>query len=339
MSARSLVRSVLLGAAITSCAFALGGVATAAAAPAAGRPEPVSFEAQLPPSDGYTVFLRGAGPDHIELDLATEAEEGPLVTMTYRTTGVLERHRIEADFGRFGHVALHFTGPPKRSSVGSPFCEPVKPGVIESGAMSGSVEFDSLGGTVEFAVTEVEAETTHGGIGPCKPKPGVTFGPESPPTEKRARRAPESEAPAWTFLARAHRTGRTIDLSADKVAGLVVDVAATSTRRIGAVLVSTSVHGPYAPARPGEAATLSILGAPPRPASARLTAAGAFSGSATYRKRIGAPPSWLGSLRVRIPGEGTLPLAGPDFRAILCGYGPVRLERACEGTVAPPHTV
>jgi hypothetical protein len=48
--------------------------------------------------------------------------------------------------------------------------------------------------------------------------------------------------------------------------------------------------------------------------------------------------SWLGSLAVEIPGEGALPLAGHDFRAILCGYVSDKVQRACERTVAPSHT-
>ena len=36
---------------------------------------------------------------------------------------------------------------------------------------------------------------------------------------------------------------------------------------------------------------------------------------------------------------GFINLAGPDFRAVICGYEEPRRERRCERTVAPPHTV
>ena len=48
--------------------------------------------------------------------------------------------------------------------------------------------------------------------------------------------------------------------------------------------------------------------------------------------------TFRGDLAVHIPGEGTVALAGPEFRAALCDYAKTKLQRACESKVAPPHT-
>ena len=143
-----------------------------------------------------------------------------------------------------------------------------------------------------------------------------------------------------TFLARGHLRGRTVDLYAIDLEQEVVDLAASSTRRFGAVLVQTTIHAPESEEPgSGKAVDLSIFGDSPRPKAADLEVAPPFSGSARYRTTADGPPSWLGDLAVQMPGEGELSLAGPEFRAVLCGYLDTRRERACESAIASPHTV
>ncbi len=122
--------------------------------------------------------------------------------------------------------------------------------------------------------------------------------------------------------------------------GLVPDLAATSTRRFGRVLVSTTVHAPEGEEEaPGEGPEFSITGKGTRPHGATLSAPAPFSGTGTYTYRPGSPPTFLGSLKVHIPGEGMLPLAGPQFHPALCNFGKVRRQRACEEAGGPAHTV
>jgi hypothetical protein len=142
-----------------------------------------------------------------------------------------------------------------------------------------------------------------------------------------------------TFLARGHLRGRTIDLYAIDLEDEVIDLAASSIRRFGGVVVQTTVHAPDSEEpRPGAAVEFSVFGDGPRPKGADLEVAPPFSGSARYRTTADGPPSLLGDLAVHIPGEGELPLAGPEFRAILCAYPDRQRERACERRVASPHT-
>lgn len=327
--------------AMAAAASLLAQVAPAAAAHTTVRPASFSFEAQLPTSDGYSMYLRGYGHRRIELDLGTENAE-PYTTMSYTTEGKVSRDGIDADFGRFGRIELNLVGSPKRSVFHPPNCQPHGPDVSEYGRMTGSAEFETLGEVVKLDSNRlsIEGETRSSPKQICTPKPSQIVYGGTAMQARRPHRVEKGEGSVTTVMARAHTLGRTIDIYAVKlIHEFVPDMAATSTRRFGKVLASTSVHAPEGEEGPGEAVGLSINGAGTRPRGAVLSAAAPFSGSATYRKRPGVEPSWLGSLAVEIPGEGTLPLAGPDFHAIACAYASNKLQRACERTVAPPHTV
>jgi hypothetical protein len=280
------------------------------------HPASFQFEAELPETDGFAIYLRADDHRHVRLEIESEGE-GPYTTLDYSTTGHVRRHGIDVSFGRFGRIDLHFVGKPKRYRYHFPNCKGKKPEVHTNRV--------------------AEAHTWQTPRRTCTPQPSniVIGGPEAP---ARARLSQEEFAPVRTFLTRARTMGRLIDLYAFDLVGEVVDAAATSTRRFGPVLVATTVHAPDGEGGPGKAAELSITGKNPRPDGASLTVGTPFSGSATFRKRPGMPATWLGSLTVKIPGEGTLPLAGPDFHAIVCGYESTKLERTCERSVAPPHT-
>jgi hypothetical protein len=327
--------------AMAAAASLLAQVDATAATHTTVRPASFSFEVELPTSNGYSMFLRGYGHRRIELDLGTENVEKPYITMSYTTEGKVNRHGIDADFGDFGRIELNFVGSPERSVSHSPNCRPHGPDLNEYGRMTGSAEFETLGGVVKLdsGQLSVEGQTWSSPRQTCTPKPSnVVYG--GPAMEARpGHRVERGEGLLTTVMARAHTMGRTIDIYALKLNHeFVPDMAATSTRRFGKVLTSTSVHPPEGEKGPGEAVRLSIDGGGTRPRAATLSAAAPFSGSATYRKRPGVAPSWLGSLEVEIPGEGTLPLAGPDFHAIACAYASNKLQRVCERTVAPPHT-
>jgi hypothetical protein len=305
------------------------------------HPASFSFEAQLPTSDGYSMYLRGYGHRRIELDLGTENVEKPYITMKYTTEGKINRNGIDADFGRFGRIELSFVGSPKRSVSHSPNCRPHGPDVNEYGRMTGGAEFETLGGVVKLDSDQlsIEGETRSSPKQTCAPKPSKVVSRGTAMEARRPHRVEKGEGLVTTVMARAHTMGRTIDIYAFKLNHeFVPDMAATSTRRFGNVLASTSVHAPDGEEGPEQGVRLSIKESGTRPRGATLGAAAPFSGSATYRKRPGVAPSWLGSLTVEIPGEGTLPLAGPDFHAIVCAYASDKLQRACERAVAPPHT-
>jgi hypothetical protein len=329
-------------AAMTCVAMLLGGAATAEAAQTIEpRPE-LFFEAKLPTVDGWSIYLRGSGPHRVELDIANPEAATHYTTMNYWTGGRVGANGIEADLGRFGSVDLRFSAPPEKSAVRFPNCRGTYREVIRTGTLTGHVDFAALAGPSDVDLESVEGEIRGPTKGVCKPVP-ITFGPE--PTPPAARAATGSRAPAVPsfasedFLARRRSRARTIDLYAFRIDREIIDMAAKTTRRFGKVRVGTSVHAAHGNEGLWTAAHLTTTGPPVRPISAILRASSPFSGVGRYRARPGAPPTWLGSLAVRIPGEGKINLAGPEFRAVICGYEKTGKQRRCERKVAPPHVV
>jgi hypothetical protein len=330
----------ILVAATVALLLALGG--SAGASPrTAHRPASFSFEAHLPSADGYAIYLRAHDRHEIELDVEREAFAEPYVTMTYKVKGQVGEHGIAADLGRFGRVDLRFSGHPKKRRFRPSNCRPQSPEVQTYGEMTGHFRFRSLDGKVQLSVRHVEGETRRDPKRVCTKKPRrEVFHSEFFADRRPVAVEGKGEGFVADFAALAHVGGRAIEIYAIKLQNEIVpDLAATSTRRFGPVLLSTSVHAPESEEEvPGEAARFSISGRGTRPRHATLSAPAPFSGTGTYAYRPGSPPTFLGSLKVRIPGEGIVPLAGPEFRTALCNYAAVRWQRACEETAGPPHT-
>jgi len=327
--------------AVTCLALSSAGVATAATAPAVVPRTGLFFEAVLPTTDGWSIYLRGGGPHRVELDIANQELAASYVTMNYSTGGRVGANGIEADLGRFGRVDLRFAAPPEKSVVRFPNCKGTYREVVRTGTLTGQVEFAALAGPRKVDLEGVEGTIRGPTKGVCKPVQ-ITYPPEPPPPAPGAAVGPRAAAPLdyapVDFLARRRSSARTIDLYSVGLGREVFDLAATTTRRFGKVLVATSVHAGRGTEGPGVAAHLTRTGPPARPSAATLRVGSPFSGVGRYRARPGAPPTWLGSLAVRIPGEGKINLAGPDFHAVICGYEEPRRERRCERRVAPPHT-
>jgi hypothetical protein len=325
---------------LSACAVLFAGSAIARAARTVVQPETFLFEAEIPTKHGWAAFLRADGHRRIELFIHHYDEEvRPYETMSYKTVGHVDRHGISADFDRFGEIHLDFPSNPKRELFPFPNCRGSKPEVIQYGEMHGKIDFEALGGLIRLDRTHVEGQTRHSPRRTCVPKPSQVYsrrGEREIPVPKRS----EPEFSVQTFLARGHLRGRTVDLFAIDLQDEVIDLAASSTRRFGSVLVQTTIHAPESEEPgPGKRVDLTIFGDSPRPKAADLEVAPPFLGSARYRTRAAGPPSWLGDLAVQVPGEGELPLAGPEFRAVLCGYLDTQRQRDCERAVASPHTV
>ncbi len=306
-----------------------------------------SFEADLPSADGYGLILRAS--DHRNIELAVEREPGvePYVTMFYKVPGHVGRNGIEADLGRFGTVDMHFVGGAQEEHFHYPNCRGRRAGVSRYAELRGTFEFEALDRKISSTVHRAQGQTHEDPARTCTPKPSQVVS-EGSDESTYARRPVAVEGNGEGFVtdlsALAHTDGRTVEIYALKLGeelggGIVPDMAATSTRRFGRVLVSTSVHAPESEEEvPGEGAEFTISGTGTRPHRATVSAPAPFSGSATYVYRPGQAPTFLGDLAVHIPGEGTVALAGSEFRAALCNYAKTKLQRACEATAAPPHT-
>jgi hypothetical protein len=337
-------RSISAVAAVLGLALLLGAPASAASSHKfVHHRASFSFEAHLPSAAGYAMYLRAKNHRDIELDVEREAPAEPYVTMTYRAKGRVGEDGIKVGFGRFGRVDLRFVGGSQVERFHPPNCRPAAAEITRSGVLRGRFEFESLDRKVLLSTGRVEGGITDDPAQTCRPQPREEFEGEPSFANRRSTVAEgtEEEGFATGFSALAHTDGRTIEIYAVSLHHEVIpDMAATSTRRYGRVLLSTSVHAPETEEeKPGEEVRFSIPGGGTRPQRATLSAPLPFSGFGTYSYRPGSPATFLGSLKVRIPGEGTLPLAGPEFKAALCNFAKTRRQRACEETATPPHTV
>jgi hypothetical protein len=341
-------RSTLIGVlALVGVFLLLAAAGSAEAAPRViHRRASFAFEARLPSSDGYSLYLRAKNHSDIELEVDRKGSAEPYVTMTYRVQGHVGRDGIKASLGRFGHVDLTASGAPRRELHRYPNCGAPRPEVRTHGSLVGTFRFRSLGGTVKSTVHHVEAETreeprrlcTREARGEGQERSFFAKRVLTHMTEEEFTPVEEEEMASIAFLARAHTMGRTIDLYALGPEAEQVALAAKSTRRFGPVLVSTTIHAPEH-SRPEGGLEVLITGKGTRPTAAAIIAPPPFSGVGTYTYEPGSEPTFVGSLAVRIPGEGTLPLAGPEFHAVICRFIVVKQQQACEETVAPAHTV
>ena len=55
-----------------------------------------------------------------------------------------------------------------------------------------------------------------------------------------------------------------------------------------------------------------------KPVTAKVKLVRPFEGSATYLKEGKSPPIWSGTLGIRLPGSGLVPLTSPEFEAEIC---------------------
>jgi hypothetical protein len=78
-----------------------------------------------------------------------------------------------------------------------------------------------------------------------------------------------------------------------------------------------------------------LLFSPPgvKPERTTMVVPSPFSGMGVYLEGPGAPPSWTGSLSVRLPGEGPVRLTGPRFTAALCREKALAQVASCLGKV------
>jgi hypothetical protein len=332
MRRAKVIGTVLI--AVTCVALSAAGTATAVVARTVAPRPGLFFGAHLPLADGWSIYLRGSGPHRVELDISNPERAASYTTMNYSTGGRVGRDGIEADLGRFGHVDLHFSGAPEKYVERFQNCGGNYRQIVHTGTLTGNLEFAALAGPPPVDLESVEGEIRGPTKGVCKPR-RVIIGPETPrPT---ARAAAGFESPSEELRARRRSKVRTIEVDATRVTGEIVLMAASSTRGFGNVLVATSVRPPFQ-GGPGEAGRLTTTGKADLPTGATMRVAAPFSGVGRYRRSPGRPPTWLGSLMAVIPGEGKLHLAGPGFRAIVCGYENARHQRACERKVAPPLT-
>ena len=268
---------------------------------------------------GYVVSVETAGHHRVILDV----QKGNQLA-SYEVRGKVSRHRIKADFGRFGRVSLRFHGrpqafpapAPRRNSQHRRLCSGRHP-EREVGHFRGTVIFEGQRGFTRLGVGKTPGEVRRTYRQVCRT------------VEKRGAQASISDSTSATPLgftitvltARSRSGGALTQFSAISLkAPLGIQgndvfslVSASLQERVGRVKVLRST---LQTAKPG-AIEFSRHGV--KPAQALLKLESPFSGRAHYVGATkGSPASWTGSLSVRLLGSGELPLTGPRFHAELC---------------------
>jgi hypothetical protein len=269
---------------------------------------------ELPPNRGWNMSL--VASNHRQVDLI--ASKGAM-SVRYRVVGRASTRFLKADFGSLGRVDLALDlneaqpppgySPPK----GRPSerrCRGKQP-VELSGRFSGSVAFEGEANVVGVSTRSGRASVERTFRTVCRP-----LAKEEPSGKRKARRLPRIEF--GLLAARDHSGGRTtsveafgLGLSSEVIFGLVTG---SVHERLGRVRITRSAlelleEGTFKLAPKGQEGRTKLK--PPKP----------FTGEASFRQESGSPASWLGDLAVRLPGGGTVPLAGPGFEARLCRTG------------------
>lgn len=252
---------------------------------------------RLSATNGYRVSFSGYG-DEVSIDA-----EGPDGQAEYTVPGRVSHRGVWANFGKRGRVAVEFR--PSGS-----FNKRVPPGRCEG--RTRFLRFGSFVGTIRFAgeggYTEVDAHSAHGNSYVERPW-------DCAPRKERGGRGcrhveedDESESIELDVGSPRHRASLTAyaDRSPEEP-GFTFMHAEMEERR-----ERMEIHrGAFVNMRESEfvydpALTFATL-TPPRP----------FSGSATLRRSPDGSVTWLGDLRVSLPGAPNLALAGPAFEATL----------------------
>ncbi|MGN6586998.1 MAG: hypothetical protein ACTHKT_05925 [Solirubrobacterales bacterium] len=268
----------------------------------------------------YHVNVETAGHHRVILNVSKGSQFA-----SYEVRGKVNRHRIKADFGRFGRVSLRFHGKPRAFPAPAPRrksppqrrrCSGRHP-EREVGHFRGAVVFEGQHGFTRLAVGKTPGEVRRTYRQACRT------------VHKQGAQASISSGAAATPLgftitvltARSRIGGALTQFSAitlqapPGVQGNDVFslVSASLQERIGRVQILRST---LQTAKPG-AIKISPHGV--KPAKAQLKLGSPFSGRARYvGAKKGSPASWTGSLSVRLLGSGALPLTGPHFHATLC---------------------
>ncbi|HEU5251980.1 MAG TPA: hypothetical protein VFU16_01475 [Solirubrobacterales bacterium] len=304
------------------------------------RPRTLHLTTSSLATRGYTVSVETFGHHRVIL---TARKNGQVANYTVR--GKVSRHRIKADFGRFGRVNLHFRGKrrPFETKPGAATprdkrrrCRGRKP-EREVGRFRGAIEFDGQRLFTRLAVGGLRGELRRTYRQVCRlrrARPQARAHVSSSTPVVRRAGIPSIGFTIAVLSARARVDGSLTHFSAinlESPFGIPIPrsqrfslVSAYRQERVGRIRVFRSTFISAAP----EQVRISRRGG--GPAKARVALGPPFSGSARFTDGTSkSPTSWKGDLVVRLPGTGALPLTGPHFHASLCRASAFRPQSAC----------
>jgi hypothetical protein len=323
-------------AAATAIAALLAPGAAAAAGPVAkGREHNPTLVSSLVlrGSHGYLVGVTLINRRKLEVTATPEGSNGPgglfnVVTDAYSLHAPQPRglNGIKASLGKFGRIDLRFV-PDSESEVKALLsaCKGEKY-KVQIGTFVGRIAFRGARGYTRARATHVFGTVLTAPAPSCHNSSGHRPHERSPHQRARsmmiamARRATKPSAHLLALGAATVAHGRKVGfgalrLSASKKGKEVAfdTFVATASRDLGRIHEEASatqllLRGPYFKVPDLTRMTSEAMIQPPLP----------FLGSGTFRRESADKVSWVGDLRVTLPGFGSVPLAGPAFKTAMC---------------------
>ncbi|HEX5990647.1 MAG TPA: hypothetical protein VFY75_10610 [Solirubrobacterales bacterium] len=248
----------------------------------------------LQASNGYRAYVFGYNRHQVNISVSSNSG-----AVSYSVRGRVTDDEIEARFGSRGRIAMRFEpqGRPEIDAV-PPNCKG-KPSVDLEGRFVGRIRFEGEDGFTRIRSRVARGSVLIGHRMTCK-------------RAHRKKRKSRGARPAVITL-----TASTGDRESPSYAVYKEDsdeaihIASVLERRQGMTIVRSASEI----AEP-ETFTVSPLGS--SPLRATVSPPAPFSGSAAFEKTPDGPTVWSGDLSAELPGLGTVPLTGPDYRAQMC---------------------
>jgi len=285
------------------------------------KPKSLHLRATLPASNGYYVSLRTNGHRQVIVSVAKDD-----FIARYTALGKVTRKGIEADFGSFGQISLRFRSKSRfrQHSILAPYLPPSlrnrckgREPVGERGLFLGNVRFSG-----EHDFTTVRAHRLKGSL--------VRSYRQVCRNNLRAGASAKISEEDTLIGAEAQRHGTlrfllALEISvAVKQEDLSLTVALGGLKgKVGRVAIS-KIQLVF-----DEIDTIQASPLGRRPVTAEVKLPKPFEGSASYLEEGKAPPTWSGDLKVRLPGSGLVPMAGPEFEAKICRSSGSKELRRC----------
>ncbi len=269
-------------------------------------------------SHGYALWVETNGHRQVTLTLSKGS-----AAATYTTTGEVSRKGIEADFGELGELSVRLRGTllrPRRAP--GTHCRGRRPQMV-FGNFHGTIRFEGENGYSRIDASKARGLMIRKYRRVCKlpraprpqPKPqkhsgrgkGKTGGGNGGPKVNQLTVGGEAGGREVFMQA------LSFDFGSERLRKLLGSllVGATLERREGIrierVMVLSAGANAFTVSRgKGEPTRVGVLY--PKP----------LEGSAKLVQTKGSPSSWSGSLLMRVPGSGAVPLAGPGMAAVYC---------------------
>jgi hypothetical protein len=256
------------------------------------RPTPFFRSGFVLKADGYRVGVSTFG-SAVFLEV-WRGRRGNRIATSYMARGVARPERLQATFGNFGKVKMHFRPSRHRTWVGQRrSCRGANRFIKKHGTFRGNLRFRGEGGYVTVRVHRARGAVVIPAP-KCRKRRG-RGGPNFNPFEPRAGLLSfvREGIDATVFLALEGRHNTQF-------------VASTEDSRPHVAIVRIAVLRKHSPIRIDEALTTAKL-APPAP----------FHGTARYRAYPDGATTWSGDLSVNFPGAPRFPLTGPSWETFL----------------------